>query len=101
MPSSGRASSLADFRIFETAQFQQDLTQDFSGQQARIQRKLAAYVYPQLRANPYAGKNVKKLRDAVPDTWRYRIGDYRFFYTVDERQRLVCMLTADHRGHAY
>jgi mRNA interferase RelE/StbE len=92
---------LAEFRIFETAQFQKDLQQDFSGQQARIQRKLASYVYPQLRANPYLGKNIKKLRDAVPETWRYRIGDYRFFFTVDERRRLVYMLTADHRGSAY
>ena len=92
---------MAEFRIFETAQFQRDLQQDFSGQQARIQRKLASYVYPQLRLNPYAGQNVKKLRDAVPDTWRYRIGDYRFFYTIDERQRLVLMVAADHRGQAY
>ena len=101
MPSSARASSLADFRIFETAQFQKDLQQDFRGQQDRIQRKLATYVYPQLRASPYVGKNIKKLRDTVPDTWRYRIGDYRFFYTVNERQRLVLMLAADHRGRAY
>ena len=101
MPESARASSLADFRIFETSQFQKDLQQDFRGQQARIQRKLTTYVYPQLRANPHVGKNIKKLRDAVPETWRYRIGDYRFFYTIDERQRLVLLLAADHRGRAY
>src|SRR3990167_8707078 len=100
MPRSGRASSLAEFRIFETAQFQKDLQQDFRGQQVRIRRKLAIYAYPQLQDNPYFGKNIKKLRDAVPETWRYRIGDYRFFYTVDEQRRLVCMLTADHRGRA-
>lgn len=92
---------MAEFRLFETAQFQKDLQQDFRGQQARIQQKLTAYVYPQLRGNPYFGKNSKKLRDAVPETWRYRIGDYRFFYTINERQRLVFMLTADHRGQAY
>ena len=92
---------MAEFRIFETAQFQRDLQQDFRGQQARIQQKLTSYVYPQLRQNPYFGKNIRKLRDAVPETWRYRIGDYRFFYRVDERQRVVLMLTADHRGQAY
>ncbi len=92
---------MSEFRIFETAQFQDDLQQDFQGQQARIQQKLAAYVYPQLRHQPYFGKNIKKLRDAVPETWRYRIGDYRFFYRVDERRRVVFMLTADHRGRAY
>ena len=87
--------------MFETAQFQKDLRQDFRGQQARIQRKLTIHVYPQLREHPYVGKHIKKLRDAVPETWRYRIGDIRFFYTVDERQRIVFMLSADHRGHAY
>jgi mRNA interferase RelE/StbE len=92
---------LAEFRIFETAQFQEDLQQDFRGQQTRIQHKLATYVYPQLRENPYFGRNIKKLRDTTPDTWRYRIGAYRFFYTIDERHRLIFMLTADHRGRAY
>ena len=91
---------MASFRIFETAQFQRDLQQDFRGRQDRIRRKLATYVYPQLREQPYAGKNIKKLRDAIPETWRYRIGDYRFFYTIDARPRLVLMLAADHRGQA-
>ena len=87
--------------MFETAQFQKDLRQDFRGQQARLQHKLTTDVYPQLREHPYVGKHIKKLRDAVPDTWRYRIGDIRFFYTVDDRQRIVFMLSADHRSHAY
>lgn len=91
---------MVDFKIFETRQFLNDLQQDFSGQQARIQRKLDTYVYLQLRHNPYAGKNIKKLQDYTPDTWRYRIGDYRFFYTIDDRQRLVFMISADHRGRA-
>ncbi|MBI3088327.1 MAG: type II toxin-antitoxin system RelE/ParE family toxin [Candidatus Omnitrophica bacterium] len=92
---------MAEFRVFETAQFLKDLEQDFGGQRARIQQKLLAFVYPQLRNNPYVGPHIKKLRDFTPETWRYRIGDYRFFYTIDERQRLVCMVTADHRGRAY
>jgi mRNA interferase RelE/StbE len=92
---------LSEYRLFETAQFQRDLQQDFRGQQARIRQKLATYVYPQLRRNPHFGKNIKKLRDAVPETWRYRIGDYRFFYRVDARQHIVFLLTADHRGQAY
>ena len=92
---------LAEFRVFETAQFLKDLERDLGGGRIRIERKLLLYVYPQLRANPYVGKNIKKLRDVTPETWRYRIGDYRFFYTVDEHQKLVLMLAADHRGRAY
>jgi mRNA interferase RelE/StbE len=92
---------LVEFRIFETRQFLQDLEQDFSGQQDRVKRKLLSYVYPQLRQNPYVGKNIKKLRDYHPQTWRYRIGGWRFFYTIDDRQHLVFMISADARGSAY
>lgn len=101
MPFTERAGSLAEFRIFETAQFLKDLQQDFSGQRERIQQKLTAYVYPQLRENPYFGQHIKKLKDFEPDTWRYRIGDYRFFYTIDGQRKLVSMLAIDHRGRAY
>ena len=92
---------MAKFRLLETAHFRKDLEQDFGGQRVRIERKLTTYVYPQLRVNPYVGPNIKKLRETRPETWRYRIGDYRFFYAVDERARLVLMLAADHRGQAY
>ncbi|MBI4340843.1 MAG: type II toxin-antitoxin system RelE/ParE family toxin [Candidatus Omnitrophica bacterium] len=92
---------MADFRIFETARFLKDLEQDFTGQRTRIRQKLTSGVYPQLRTNPYLGRHIKKLRDVTPETWRYRIGDYRFFYTVDGRQRIVFMLAIDHRGQAY
>ena len=92
---------MAKFRIFETQQFLQDLEQDFSGQQERIVNKLNDYVYVQLRQNPYFGKNIKKLKGYTPDTWRYRIGNYRFFYEVDESQKMVFMIAADKRKSAY
>ncbi len=92
---------LGNFKIFETDQFLKNLKGDFSGQQERIKRKLKTYVYPQLRQNPYFGKNIRKLREYKPDTWRYRIGNHRFFYTVDDRKKVVFMTAADTRGSAY
>jgi len=92
---------LDKFKIFETDRFLKDLEQDFSGRQERIKRKLASYVYPQLGQNPYFGKNIKKLTDYKPKTWRYKIGDYRFFYTIDDHKKIVSMITVDHRGSAY
>ncbi len=89
------------FKIFETDQFLEDLEQDFGGQQERIKRKLAIYVYLQLKQNPYFGKNIKKLPNYKPETWRYRIGDYRFFYTIDDPKKIVFMIAADHRSSAY
>jgi mRNA interferase RelE/StbE len=92
---------LNSYRIFETDRFGQDLSGDFSGHRERIRSKLHTYVYPQLAINPYFGKNIRKLAGYKPDTWRYRIGDYRFFYSIDENRKIVFMLAIDHRGSAY
>lgn len=89
------------YSIFETEQFLEDLTQDFKGQGERIREKLLEFVYPQLRNNPYFGKNIKKLKDYKPDTWRYRIGDYRFFYEISQKERMIYMITADSRKDSY
>lgn len=97
----GRGNWLDSFRIFETEQFLEDMESEFIGQQARIQKKLLAYVYPQLRRQPYFGKNIKKLVDYTPETWRYRIGSYRFFYTIDDHKKMVFMISADNRADAY
>lgn len=92
---------LTEFRIFETNQFLKDLEQDFSGQQERIKTKLVNYVYPQLKQNPYFGKNIKKLVNYNPDTWRYRISSYRFFYEIDNQNKIVFMISVDNRQNAY
>ena len=92
---------MANFRIFETKQFLSDLEKDFSGRQERIKRKLIIYVYPQLRHQPYFGKNIKKLRNYEPETWRYRIGNYRFFYEIAKQRKIVFMVAVDIRGSAY
>ncbi len=96
-----RGNLLNKFKIFETNQYLKDIKHDFSGQQERIKRKLITYVYPQLRQNPYFGKNIKKLTNYKPETWRYRIGDYRFFYLIDDHKKTVFMLAADNRESAY
>lgn len=89
------------FQIFETDQFLQDLSQDFKVQGERIARKLKEYVYPQLRDNPHPGKNIRKLKNYQPQTWRYRIGSYRLFYEIDEKESIVYTLTVDSRKDSY
>jgi len=37
----------------------------------------------------------------APETWRYRIGAWRFFYEIDEEEKVVLMIAASHRGSAY
>lgn len=52
------------------------------------------------RRNNY-GPNIKKLRNWKPPTWRYRVGDWRFFYEIDEQEKTVYLIAAYHRGEAY
>ncbi len=92
---------MSDYRIFETEEFQKQLKKVAAGHNVAIEKKLSGYVYPQLRIAPYYGPNIKKLRGYTPQTWRYRIGNYRVFYSVDEQQRVVFLLTIDDRKDAY
>ena len=66
-----------------------------------IKKKITSYVYPQIKLEPFFGKNIKKLKDYVPDTRRYRIGKFRIFYTVDQDEKIIYILTIDHRKDAY
>ena len=92
---------LIKFKIFVTNQFLKALEGDFGGRQAQIIKKLHEYVYPQIKENPYFGKNIKKLTSYKPETWRYRIGDYRFFYKIDGKEKIIYMITADNRQKGY
>ena len=89
------------YRIFETRQFLRDLGRLGPAAQKRLEAKLRQHVYPILRDNPHLGPNIKRLKNWEPPTWRYRVGDWRFFYEIDEAQRLVFMTAADHRRQAY
>jgi mRNA interferase RelE/StbE len=92
---------LSDFRIFETAQFTGDLERISPARREKLEAKLRDFVYPQLREQPYFGANIKKLRGYKPDTWRYRIGNYRFFYIIDDEQKMVFMIAAGTRQQSY
>jgi mRNA interferase RelE/StbE len=93
--------SLSEYRIFETEQFQEDLRQLARAGRADIVRKLRDVVYPQLARHPHYGPQVRKLKGYTPDTWRYRIGAWRFFYEIDDDEKVVFLTAAAHRGSAY
>jgi mRNA interferase RelE/StbE len=92
---------LSKYRIFETEQFQEDLRQIARSGRTKVVAKLHEFVYPQLGEHPHFGPNIKKLRGFEPDTWRYRIGSWRFFYEIDEAEQIVFMVAAAHRSLAY
>jgi len=92
---------LNKYKIFETEQFIDDLKENVKAHNEKIVKKLKDYIYSQLKQNPYYGKNIKKLKNYNPETWRYRLGDYRLFYEIDEEQKIIFMITADMRKDIY
>ncbi len=92
---------MSNYRIFETEEFSKALKKLTATNIAFIQKKLKAYVYPQIKNEPCFGKNIKQLRDYNPDTWRYRLGKFRLFYTVDHESSIIYILTIEFRKDAY
>jgi mRNA interferase RelE/StbE len=92
---------LSEYRIFEARQFSEDLHNIARSGHYKVVEKLRKTVYPQLRQHPHFGPQIRKLKAYEPDTWRYRIGAWRFFYEIDESERVVYLIGASHRGAAY
>lgn len=92
---------MSEYRLLETEQFARDLTQLARSGQPKLVEKLRSIAYPQLREHPHFGPHIRKLKGYSPATWRYRIGSWRFFYEIDDGERLVSLLAASHRGSAY
>jgi mRNA interferase RelE/StbE len=90
-----------NYQIFVTKQFEKDLERIAQSGHRKIAQKLFDFVYPQLRQHPHFGPSIKKLKDFTSDTWRYRIGAWRFFYEIDEQEKIIYMVAASHRGSAY
>jgi mRNA interferase RelE/StbE len=101
MPESAKAGSSPRFRIFEARQFSKDLASFGPAVRARLEARLHDHIYPILRENPYGGPNIKRLKNWEPPTWRYRVGDWRFFYEIDATEKIVFLVAADHRKQAY
>jgi mRNA interferase RelE/StbE len=86
------------YRIAETETYQKKITK--SEYRKYYQRALDR-LYPQLRKNPFSGPNIKRLKGDMSSIYRYRIGDYRLFYTIDSEKGIVYLLDLNNRKDAY
>ena len=66
-----------------------------------LYKKIVEYVYPMLRRNPYFGPNIKRLKGKLSDYYRYRIGDYRLFYKIENEKIMIFIIDIKHRKDAY
>ncbi|MBW4494344.1 MAG: type II toxin-antitoxin system RelE/ParE family toxin [Oscillatoria princeps RMCB-10] len=57
--------------------------------------------FDQLRQNPYEHPNIKRLTGSFAGAFRYRIGDWRVVYRVDEKRQVITVLLIAPRGEVY
>lgn len=89
---------LNKFKIAETETFSSKISES---KYNKIYKKISGYVYPQLRDNPFFGSNIKKLKGEFEGLYRYRIGNYRLFYKIENAKILIIILDIDDRKDAY
>lgn len=57
--------------------------------------------FDRLRQNPYEHPNIKSLKGSFTGAFRYRVGDWRVIYKVDEENQVITVLLIVHRREAY
>jgi len=89
---------LPKYSIAETTTFKKKIA---APSYKKLHEKILTYIYPQLKQNPFFGPNIKKLKGQFEEFYRYRIGKYRLFYTIDNNQILVIIVDIVQRKDAY
>ena len=88
---------MSDFQIAESKTFQKVRNK----MSPKLYAKIKDIVYPQLRSNPFFGINIKKLKGDFDSYYRFRIGNYRLFYLIENEKVLVVIVDLRHRQKAY
>lgn len=63
--------------------------------------KKLARCFENLENSPRKHPNIKPLKGELVDCYRYRIGDYRVIYRIDDSTKAVIVLVISHRRNAY
>jgi mRNA interferase RelE/StbE len=89
---------LDNYKIAETETFVKKVNLEKFN---HLYQKIYDDVYPILRQNPFFGANIKKLKGNYKDLYRFRIGDFRLFYKVDETEKIIFIVNIENRKDAY
>ena len=60
-----------------------------------------ARCFEQLEQNPRIHPNITRLKGPLAGYYRFRVGDYRVIYRIEERGRIVIVAIIAHRREAY
>jgi mRNA interferase RelE/StbE len=88
---------LFDFQIAESKTFEKTKQKT----DENLLKKIENIVYPQLRKNPFYGINIKKLKGEFKGYYRYRIGDYRLFYLIEQEKIIIVIVDLKKRKDSY
>ncbi|MDR0456911.1 MAG: type II toxin-antitoxin system mRNA interferase toxin, RelE/StbE family [Treponema sp.] len=86
------------YQIAETDTFSKKIN---TGKYNHLYNKILNDVYPILRINPFFGVNIKKLKGEYKEIYRFRIGDYRMFYKIDDQKSIIYIINIENRQDAY
>jgi mRNA interferase RelE/StbE len=57
--------------------------------------------FDQLARDPRDHPNARRLKGPLTGYWRYRVGDWRVVYRVDDDEMVVTVMLIAHRSEAY
>jgi mRNA interferase RelE/StbE len=77
-----------------------DAKEFFATAQPPLVRKLAR-CFAQLEQEPRRQSNIRRLKGQMSGLLRYRVGDWRVIYEVDDVARQVNVIVIAHRRDAY
>ena len=65
-----------------------------------LEKKLVR-CFKNLESNPRSHPNIKPLKGSYTGYYRYRIGDYRVIYSIEDELVVVNVILIAHRGKVY
>ena len=90
--------SLGKYKIAEAENYSKKI---HSKRFNHLYQKIFEDIYPILRNNPFFGANIKKLKGEYKDIYRFRLGNYRLFYKIDEKESIIFVIDIEKRDDAY
>lgn len=77
-----------------------DAGEFFESASATLQKKLNR-CFERLKINPRNHPNIKSLKGELSGYYRYRVGDYRVIYEINDDLKLVTIIFIAHRSKVY
>nr|WP_199332132.1 type II toxin-antitoxin system RelE/ParE family toxin [Anabaena lutea] len=77
-----------------------DAVEFFESASGTLQKKLDR-CFDRLKINPRNHPNIKSLKGELLGYYRYRVGDYRVVYEINDDLKLVTIIFIAHRSKVY